>query len=129
MTHEVNFFVLSEFRCPCCGRVEAATALIFWCDVLRRAVGRPVRVNSGFRCGARNAAVGGARLSRHLIGCAADLALPVGVRYEDFTGIARRFAGVNWEIEVYDSRTYFHMAVPREQSGHLWNGERRLKFL
>jgi hypothetical protein len=40
---------------------------------LRRAYGRPIRVNSGFRCDALNRAVGGVRTSDHPKGCAADI--------------------------------------------------------
>ena len=122
--HEVKHFLLTEFRCPCCGRSDTAATLVFWLDVLRRAVGRPVKVNSGFRCERRNVQVGGASSSRHLIGCAADLATPAGVRYDDFVGFARRFAGEGWEIVTYDSGTYFHLAVPRDQRSVLWDGRR-----
>ena len=42
---------------------------------LRDALGRPVRITSGFRCPKLNKAVGGATTSRHLSGQAADIAV------------------------------------------------------
>lgn len=42
-------------------------------DPLREWYGRPVYVNSGYRCPELNAAVGGVPNSFHLTGCAADI--------------------------------------------------------
>lgn len=42
-------------------------------DPLREAYGKPINVNSGFRCLALNKAVGGAKNSEHMTGCAADI--------------------------------------------------------
>ncbi len=42
-------------------------------DPLRQAWGRPLTVNSGYRCPALNRAVGGAAASQHLLGQAADI--------------------------------------------------------
>lgn len=42
-------------------------------DPLRRAWGRPIHVNSGYRCAAVNRAVGGVPTSMHLSGHAADI--------------------------------------------------------
>jgi len=128
MRHEIRHFAPHEFRCLCCGRVEAAAALVFWLDVLRRSIGLPVAVNSGFRCAARNEAVGGSASSRHLIGCAADLARPAAIDYRVFVDVARRLSGPGWEIVTYDSQTYFHLAVPRDCQAKLWDGRRVLAF-
>ncbi len=42
-------------------------------DPLRRAWGKPITVNSGYRCPALNKAVGGAATSHHMRGMAADI--------------------------------------------------------
>ena len=42
-------------------------------DPLRKAYGKPIRVNSGYRCPAKNKAVGGATASQHMKGEAADI--------------------------------------------------------
>lgn len=75
----MRFFRMEEFACRCCGQlppfakenVEALVAEVL--DPLRERLGRPIRVNSGYRCAERNAAVGGATGSQHLKGEAADI--------------------------------------------------------
>ena len=120
MKHSVRHFSVKEFNCPCCGRVKVAVALVFWLDVFRRALGHPLRVNSGFRCASRNAGVGGSSTSRHLIGCAADLSIPEGVERDAFFQMARRLSGEGWEIKEYP--TFLHIAVPREKQIKVWDG-------
>ena len=43
-------------------------------DPLREKYGKPIRVNSGYRCPKHNLAVGGGNRSQHLLGEAADIA-------------------------------------------------------
>lgn len=67
-------FSRSEFRCHHCGRLVGPTSqLLAVLERLRARVGRPLRIVSGYRCPAHNAAVGGARGSRHKAGDAADI--------------------------------------------------------
>ena len=74
----VKYFGRHEFACKC-GKycdgypVEPSETLVCFLDEFRAAVGLPVYVNSGVRCAAHNAAVGGASQSRHLDGDAADI--------------------------------------------------------
>lgn len=42
-------------------------------DPLRKWYGKPIRINSGYRCSALNEAVGGAKNSQHTTGMAADI--------------------------------------------------------
>lgn len=42
-------------------------------DPLREWYGKPIRVNSGYRCEALNKAVGGSKSSQHLLGQAVDI--------------------------------------------------------
>ena len=97
--------------------------LVLWLDVLRRAWGGPIKVNSGFRCGAHNREVGGSPMSRHLIGCAADIA-PVGADGTErarFLALARGLGSLpGWEAIVYS--TFAHVAVPRAEADAPWNG-------
>ncbi|WP_238492442.1 D-Ala-D-Ala carboxypeptidase family metallohydrolase [Desulfotruncus alcoholivorax] len=67
-------FKEEEFACRCCGMVRVNSYLVEKLEQLRaRLGGRPVTITSGYRCPAHNQAVGGARLSQHLLGNAADI--------------------------------------------------------
>lgn len=67
-------FSRSEFKCDHCGRlVGPSVELVNVLQRIRTNLGAPVRVVSGYRCRARNLAVGGKAYSHHLTGEAADI--------------------------------------------------------
>lgn len=68
-------FNLSEFRCPCCGKVDPVTALELatHLEAVRPDFG-PLTITSSFRCRDHNTQVGGHPTSFHLLGLAADIA-------------------------------------------------------
>ncbi len=69
-------FKLREFQCKCgCQTVKLDNELLRRLQAIRAEAGRPVRINSGYRCPSHNRAVGGAAQSRHMIGDAADIAI------------------------------------------------------
>ncbi len=71
-------FSQSEFTCHCgCGRAEMNGPFMDILQAIRTKYGRPMKVNSGFRCQAHDQAVGGAGV--HPTGCAGDF----GVAGED----------------------------------------------
>ena len=123
MRYAVEHFTAGEFVCPCCGQGRPSRLLVLWLDLLRRAWGGPVRVNSGFRCRAHNREVGGVTRSRHLVGCAADVA-PVPPGDGGFSDLARRLCSLpGWELIVHNR--YVHIAVPVSESAEsegLWEG-------
>jgi hypothetical protein len=71
-------FWFTEFACKCgrmtCPKIKVVRELLVGLEKLR-ALGYPrgLRIVSGYRCPDHNAAVGGARNSQHMYGCAADL--------------------------------------------------------
>ncbi len=69
---EIPHFRREEFRCPCgaCGGfpAEPEEALVRLAEQVRGAFDAPALVSSGVRCPAHNAAVGGVKNSRHLLG-------------------------------------------------------------
>jgi hypothetical protein len=72
-----NFYV-SEFACHgsgCCGIVKIDESLVSYVQKIRDHFGKPVTVNSGYRCSTHNANIGGANGSRHTKGQAADIAV------------------------------------------------------
>ena len=74
----------SEYRCRCCGKLppqfvegglihDAYKTLFYTFERIREMWQKPLIVTSGYRCKARNAAVGGEGCSPHLFGLALDL--------------------------------------------------------
>lgn len=71
-------FRVSEFACRgqgCCHKVRIDEALVAQLQKIRDHFGKPVIINSGYRCEVHNARVGGTAGSRHLMGMAADIAV------------------------------------------------------
>ncbi len=67
-------FAEAEFACRCCGMVRVNIRLVHMLEQLREQLGgKPVVINSGYRCAVHNRAVGGVRQSQHLQGNAADI--------------------------------------------------------
>lgn len=84
----MRYFKKEEFRCKCCGlpfrqaqgelsssgivpNIEALVENVL--DPVRERFGKPIRVNSGYRCPKHNREVGGVERSQHLRGEAADV--------------------------------------------------------
>lgn len=75
----MKHFTEREFRCKCCGElppsaranIEALAANVL--DPAREKLGKPIRMNSGYRCPRHNLAVGGVKNSQHMAGEAADI--------------------------------------------------------
>lgn len=69
-------FKASEFRCKgkdCCDEFKIDEALVEWLQKIRDHFGKPVTVNSGYRCPVHNPKVGGSSGSHHMKGQAADI--------------------------------------------------------
>ena len=74
-------FKIQEFVCRCgCEmpaevrqNIEALVANVL--DPVREAYGKPIYVNSGYRCEKHNKAVGGVPKSQHMLGQAADISV------------------------------------------------------
>ena len=75
----MKWFKEKELCCKCCGQlpplakenIEALVENVL--DPLRERYGKPIIVNSGYRCAKHNAEVGGASGSQHMRGEAADI--------------------------------------------------------
>ena len=91
-------FSRSEFACKgknCCGGAGTVTKeLINGLEELRKKVGKPLCITSGFRCVVHNKRVGGAPNSQHIYGTAADVRVPQGVT-------PKRLAELAEEIDVF----------------------------
>ena len=73
---ENKYFQLSEFKCKCgkCSIPDNVPSdrLIEILEEIREHYGKPLIINSGYRCEAHNAKIGGAKNSQHVKGSAAD---------------------------------------------------------
>jgi len=76
----MKHFTEKEFRCKCCGSLGTPQTLANIkalvdevLDPAREKLGKPIVVNSGYRCPKHNLAVGGVKNSQHMAGEAADI--------------------------------------------------------
>jgi len=83
-------FSLREFQCPCCKTVKINPELVRRLQKLRDEIGKPVIVDSGYRCPERNRKVGGAKKSQHLRGNAADIYVK-GMSMNELADIAEKY--------------------------------------
>lgn len=122
-------FTLSELTRTCTGlanepspsHVAALTSLcLHVLEPIRALLGAPLRVTSGFRGAAVNAAIKGAAGSQHMRGEAADI-VPVGVDVETAMGlIAAARLSVD-QVIVYPRGGFLHVsyAAQRANRGEL----------
>lgn len=70
-----QYFKKKEFYCKCgkCKSPEMPAELIKVLTDVREHYGKPVIINSAYRCPSHNAAVGGKPKSQHVLGTAADI--------------------------------------------------------
>lgn len=68
-----NHFRARELMCPCCGGCMVDAKLLQLLEDIRKIIGEPIHVTSGFRCAKHNSEVRGAKSSQHLFGRAADI--------------------------------------------------------
>lgn len=117
-------FKAYEFDCHgagCCTETKIDTDLVAGLQALRdlltaeRGEDVPVCINSGYRCETHNTAVNGAKASKHMAGCAADIRVP-GVEPE---AVAKAAESVGFlGIGLYD--TFVH--VDTRTSKFFWYG-------
>lgn len=100
-----------EFRCRHCRELPPggmSPGLIDKLEELRSRVGKPLRITSGYRCPAHNAAVGGVAKSQHVQGTAADvLAAGIGVDKLAEAAEAIGFGGIG----RYERQGFVHVDV------------------
>lgn len=108
-----EYFTDSEVSCRCgCGKLPDQRSLEML-YVLRIVLDFPLTVNSGARCAAHNASVGGSENSTHMIG-AFDIAVPPDKEYEFIEkAIAVGFTGIG----IHDN-TFIH--IDRHRVKRIW---------
>ena len=99
----------SELACPHCGVNGCQQRLVDALEAFREKVGRPVIVNSAYRCAAHNAAVGGTPHSEHMQGLAADIRVD-GMTAAEMEAAARMILAIRG-IGRADHQNYVHVDV------------------
>ena len=119
-------FKLKEFECKCgCDMplevYENIIKLASQLQFLRDYTGRPITINSAYRCPEHNAKVGGSKTSQHLLGKAADITIqslkPIEVYalIEDLIDMGHMLQG---GLGLYD--TFVHYDIRKTKAR--WNG-------
>lgn len=119
-------FKLKEFECKCeCDMplevYENIIKLASQLQFLRDYTGRPITINSAYRCPEHNAKVGGSKTSQHLLGKAADITIQslkpaeVFVLIEDLIDMGHMLQG---GLGLYD--TFVHYDIRKTKAR--WNG-------
>lgn len=121
----MRWFKEKEFACRCCGElppfarenIEALVRNVL--DPVREKLGKPIQVNSGYRCEKHNKDVGGVRNSQHMKGEAADIA-PAGFKSSsvpEFKAELERLKQLIIENGKYDQLitypTFLHVSFKR----------------
>ena len=106
-----NNFNYSEFACKgtgCCGKTAVCDPrLVDGLEQLRKLAGKPLTINSGFRCKTHNARIGGADDSIHTYGMAADVKTPNGLTDEQFRTMAEMVSQFrDGGIGIYNGRIH-----------------------
>jgi uncharacterized protein YcbK (DUF882 family) len=119
-------FATSEFRCHCgCERMQADPRLLAGLEKLRSFIQRPITINSGFRCPAHNATVGGAANSQHVLGRAADITAENYTPSELFVVAEHVLEFRNGGIGIYPLDGFLHVDV--RQGRARWGLDKLLK--
>jgi len=111
-------FKAKEFFCKCgtCHNQLIDIGHVSRLEILRQAINKPIKINSGFRCEKHNKIVGGTENSQHCKGTATDIVISDKTPEEvssvaDFLG----FRGIG----VYN--TFTHIDSRNGKRGR-WNG-------
>jgi uncharacterized protein YcbK (DUF882 family) len=81
-------------------------------EEVRRALGRPIMVNSAYRSPKVNEAIGSKSTSQHCIGCAADIRVP-GLTPDD---IVKELLKTNLEYDqlIREFDSWVHISIPNK---------------
>lgn len=117
-----NNFKAYEFACKGndCNTVKTDEKLVLYLQNIRTHFGKPITINSGYRCASHNKKAGGAKSSYHTKGQAADIVVkdisPSEVaKYAESIGILG--------IGLYD--TFVHIDTRTKKS--FWKGHEQIK--
>jgi len=117
-------FKLKEFECKCgCDMplevYENIIKLSSQLQFLRDYTGRPITINSAYRCPKHNKKVGGSKTSQHLLGKAADITIQslkpaeVFVIIEDLIDMGHMLQG---GLGLYEKKGFTHYDIRKTKA-------------
>lgn len=115
-------FKASEFACRgsgCCTEVLVDEQLVEYLQKIREHFGKPVAINSGYRCDAHNKKVGGATGSRHTKGQAADIVV-AGVKPAEVAKFAESIGVMGIGLYEVKDGNFVHIDTRTKKS--FWYG-------
>lgn len=110
-------FTRNEFQCSCgCSAQMVDEMLVQKLQTIRTVYDTPLKITSGYRCVKHNAAVGGAKSSKHLYGIAADVKDPTGKLNPVALAIlaSSTFGGVG--VYWYGTAAFVHVDVRKTKA-------------
>ena len=123
-------FARNEFQCSCgCSAQMVDEMLVQKLQTIRTVYDTPLKITSGYRCVKHNAAVGGAKSSKHLYGIAADVKDPTGklnpvalaiLASNTFGGVGVRKTKATWlctQKGVYNYTSHHTFIMPTVRRG------------
>ena len=114
-------FSFDELKCPCCDEMMIEDVFIAALQDIRDNVGRPMSINSAYRCHKHNLEVGGATTSRHRLGMAVDISTKGwaadDLHYLFFEMTSFSSADYNTGIGIYRKHIHFDLRIDNES---LW---------
>lgn len=132
MTQLSRYFSLAEMTTTSTGlsnkpdaqQLARLTATAQAMDEVRKLLGHPIRVNSGFRSAAVNRAVGGSPSSAHALGYAVDFVCP---KFGDPMAICRAIvaSGIRFDQLILEKNRWVHLSFDprmRQQVLSWWGG-------
>jgi len=132
MTQLSRYFSLAEMTTTSTGlsnkpdaqQLARLTSTAQAMDEVRKLLGYPIRVNSGFRSAAVNRAVGGSPTSAHALGYAVDFVCP---KFGDPMAICRAIvaSGIRFDQLIMEKNRWVHLSFDprmRQQVLSWWGG-------
>jgi putative chitinase len=109
---------------PNANELKRLTATAKAMEAVRKLLGHPIRVNSGFRSAAVNRAVGGSPTSAHALGYAVDFVCPA---FGDPMAICRAIAasGIKFDQLIMEKNRWVHISFDPRLRQHVlswWGG-------
>lgn len=101
---------------PDANEINNLTRLADLLEQVRTLIGKPVMINSAYRCKQVNDAVGSKDSSQHRIGCAADIRVPNMTPDEVVKAVMASDIGYDQIIREFDRWT--HISVPNNAGDH-----------